>query len=268
MDYKSVPVKSLISTQHPVPSTQYPVPSTKQQIPPYAVYNTKNMSVQKTELNSYIKNLIQSGENQQLDFKFEISDSRKIAKTLVAFSNTDGGKLLIGVKDNGKIAGVRTDEEFFMAQAAADMYCKPIVNFESKRWVVEGKTVLEITIPKGTDIPYFANSETNRWLAYIRVKDENILATPVHLKVWRNKSHDKGVLIEYSEKIKLLMEYLEINPSISTSRFCRIAFLPKNTAENILADLIYFGLLEMVYKENHFVYRLKSKKSGEFTFPL
>jgi predicted HTH transcriptional regulator len=226
------------------------------------------MSPHRTDLNSHIIYLIQSGENQQLDFKFEISDSRKIAKTLVAFSNTDGGKLLIGVKDNGKIAGVRTDEEFFMVQAAADMYCKPAVNFESKRWVVEGKTVLEITIPKGTDIPYFANSEPDRWLAYIRVKDENILATPVHLKVWRYKTHDRGVLIEYSEKIKLLMEYLEVNPSISISRFCRTAFLPKNTAEKILADLIYFGLLEMVYVDNHFVYKLKNKNAQDFISTL
>ena len=76
-------------------------------------------------LNSDLKKIIQGGENQQLDFKFEISDSRKIARTLVAFSNTDGGTLLIGVKDNGRIAGVRTDEEFFMVQAAAGMYCRP-----------------------------------------------------------------------------------------------------------------------------------------------
>jgi predicted HTH transcriptional regulator len=66
------------------------------------------MSKHKSELSSYIINLIKAGEHQQLDFKFEISDSRKIAKTLVAFSNTDGGTLLIGVKDNGKISGVRS----------------------------------------------------------------------------------------------------------------------------------------------------------------
>ena len=52
----------------------------------------------------YIHALIAEGEHQQQDFKFEISDARKIAKTLSAFSNTDGGRLLIGVKDNGKIA--------------------------------------------------------------------------------------------------------------------------------------------------------------------
>jgi len=217
------------------------------------------MVQQKSGVDYYIKDLIQSGEDQQLDFKFEISDSRKIARTLVAFSNTDGGTLLIGVKDNGNIAGVRTDEEFYMVQAAAGMYCKPEVEFDSKRWVVEGKTVLEVTIPKGKDYPYFAQTETNKWLAYIRVRDENILATPVHLKVWRNRIRDKGILMTYSDKVKILMEYLEQNPCISISKFCRIAFLPKNTAENILADLIYFGLIGSVYQDHHFVYCLKSR---------
>ena len=220
------------------------------------------MSALKKGLDSYIKNLIRSGEHKQLDFKFEISDSRKIAKTLVAFSNTEGGTLLIGVKDNGKIAGVRSEEEFYMVQAAAGMYCKPEIIFESKRWVVESKTVLEVIIPKGANYPYFAQTEPNKWLAYIRVKDENILATAVHLKVWRNKTHNSGILMEYSEKVKKLMEYLELNPSISISKFCRTAFLPKSAAENILADLIYFGLIESVYQDNRFVYRLKSKNSG------
>jgi hypothetical protein len=226
------------------------------------------MSVQKRDLNQYIRHLIQSGENQQLDFKFEISDSRKIARTLVAFSNTDGGTLLIGVKDNGKIAGVRTDEEFYMVQAAADMYCKPEITFVSKRWVVDGKTVLEVTIPRGTLLPYMAETEPGKWLVYIRIKDENILATSVHMKVWKNKTHNSGIFIEYGDKVKSLMKYLEINKSVSISRFCRTAFLPRNAAENILADLIYFGLIEMVYEENHFVYRLKNKKSGEIIYPL
>lgn len=62
----------------------------------------------------YIHALISEGEHQKQDFKFEISDARKIAKTLSAFSNTHGGRLLIGVKDNGKIAGVRSDEEKYI----------------------------------------------------------------------------------------------------------------------------------------------------------
>lgn len=69
----------------------------------------------------YIHARIAEGEHQQQDFKFEISDARKIAKSLSAFSNTDGGRLLVGVKDNGKIAGVRSEEEIYMIEAAAKL---------------------------------------------------------------------------------------------------------------------------------------------------
>ena len=72
----------------------------------------------------YIHALIAEGEHQQQDFKFEISDARKIAKTLSAFANTDGGKLLIGVKDNGKIAGVRSDEEQSLSLSLSLTYCQ------------------------------------------------------------------------------------------------------------------------------------------------
>ena len=89
----------------------------------------------------HINKLIEQGENQQLDFKFEISDSRKIARTLVAFSNTDGGTLLVGVKDNGNIAGVRSEEEYFMIEAAARMYCRPEVKFTTREWELQVSNV-------------------------------------------------------------------------------------------------------------------------------
>jgi len=46
-----------------------------------------------------ITTLIEQGEGQQLDFKFEVSDAVKIARSLTAFANTVGGKLLIGVNN-------------------------------------------------------------------------------------------------------------------------------------------------------------------------
>jgi predicted HTH transcriptional regulator len=63
------------------------------------------------QMDRYLRKLISEGEGQKLDFKYCISDSKKIARTLSAFANTDGGKLLIGVRDNRSIAGVRSDEE-------------------------------------------------------------------------------------------------------------------------------------------------------------
>ncbi len=97
-------------------------------------------------LSYYLYKLIEEGEHQRQDFKYCINDSKKIAKSLVAFANTDGGRLLIGVKDNGKIAGISTDEEFYMVEAAAKIYSNPPIDFSTKQWQIEGKTVLEITI--------------------------------------------------------------------------------------------------------------------------
>ncbi|WP_301747923.1 helix-turn-helix domain-containing protein [uncultured Duncaniella sp.] len=57
----------------------------------------------------YIASLIEEGEYEHQDFKFAVSDARKIARSLSAFANNDGGRLLIGVKDNGAIAGVRNE---------------------------------------------------------------------------------------------------------------------------------------------------------------
>ena len=116
----------------------------------------------------YIHALIAEGEHQQQDFKFEISDARKIAKTLSAFANTDGGKLLIGVKDNGKIAGVRSDEEQYMIEAAAGLYCSPEVNYTMQTYQVEGRSVLVVQIEESDRKPVYAKDETGKYSSPIR----------------------------------------------------------------------------------------------------
>ena len=67
---------------------------------------------------NYIQRLIEQGEHQQQDFKYKITDAPKLAKSVSAFANTDGGRLLIGVRDDGEVAGVRSEEEIFMMHAA------------------------------------------------------------------------------------------------------------------------------------------------------
>ncbi len=208
-------------------------------------------------MNNYIYNLISEGEHQQLDFKFEISDSRKIAKTLSAFANTDGGKLLVGVKDNGAIAGVRSEEEFFMIEGAAQLYCKPEVHFTVKEWKINKRTVLEIDIPK--DIhkrPVKAVNKEGKWLSYIRVKDQNLLANTVLLKVWKRQKQELDLVIEFTEKEKILLQYIDNNDSISLSKFCKIAYLPRKLAEKILVNFIVLNIIEMVFTEKATFYKL------------
>lgn len=204
----------------------------------------------------YLYGLIAQGEHQQQDFKFEISDARKIAKSLSAFSNTKGGRLLVGVKDNGKIAGVRSEEEIYMIEAAARLYSKPSVDFRIKKYTVEGKNVLEIIIPEGKNKPYFAKDDDNRYKAYIRIDDENILATPIHIKVWQSANAPRGTLVRYSEAEQQLLDFLTRHEKISLTQYCKLIPIPRFRAIHILANLVSFGIIEPFFCNRKFYYRL------------
>ncbi|PKP09708.1 MAG: ATP-binding protein [Bacteroidetes bacterium HGW-Bacteroidetes-4] len=213
---------------------------------------------------NYIKNLIAQGEHLHLDFKFEISDARKIARSLVAFANTSGGRLLVGVKDNGVIAGVRSDEEIYMIETAAHIFCKPEVAFVANNHLVDGRTVVEVIVEKSTNLPHYAPGKDDKWTAYLRVHDENLVANKVQLKVWKRLSNQNGVYLKYTDAEKQLLSYIEAFGEVTFSKACRIAQTSKNKTENLLANLIAIGILEPVFKDQQISYGIKSV--GNFNY--
>jgi len=206
----------------------------------------------------YIERLIANGENQQQDFKFAINDSRKIARSLSAFSNTDGGRLLVGVKDNGIVAGVRSEEEFYMVEAAAQLYCKPEVEFKTKEWNLEGKTVLEIIIPKSHKKPVFAQNDDKSWQVFVRVGDKNIVAADVLLKIWKSTDNQQAIQINYSEIEKILLEYLENNSQITVFKFSRISHITISQAEEIMIKFIKLKILDINVTEKYVYFKLRT----------
>lgn len=210
-------------------------------------------------MNHYIKELIREGEHQQLDFKFEVSDSKKIARSLVAFANTDGGRLLIGVKDNGALAGVRSEEEFYMVEGAARMYCKPEIRFQSKEYNVDGRIIVEIVVPKSKDKPHFAQDKDDQWKAFVRVDDQNLIANRILRQVWKHQKNKTAVKVRYQEQEELLFKYLQEHSSLTLGRFCKIAKIPSFIAEKILVNFILLDIIEMHISEKSTRYSLKEK---------
>jgi predicted HTH transcriptional regulator len=212
-------------------------------------------------MDHYLKKLIAEGENQQLDFKFCISDSRKIARTLSAFANSDGGRILIGVRDNGRIAGIKSDEEYYMVDTAAQLFCRPEIEFTIKQHITGGKTILEVQVIKGDKRPYQVKDENGRWLSYFRHHDQNLVANKILLQVWRKEEKGSGVLVKFGKAENSLMEYLGKNGSITLSKFKKIARISSYRAESILANLIIFKVLKMNASEKGFSYELNPVES-------
>ena len=196
-------------------------------------------------MNLPLQRLIDEGEHQQQDFKYCINDSKKIAKSLVAFANTDGGRLLIGVKDNGRIIGISTDEEFYMVESAAKIFSNPPINFTTKQWQSEGKIVLEITVNTSKERPHYAKDSNGKWLAYIRKKDENILAHKIQLLVWEKQKSPKGIYFSYSEDEKFLVKYLQKNETITFSKFMRMGQISRRKAQEILSNFVIIDIIRM-----------------------
>jgi len=205
----------------------------------------------------YIHKLIEEGEHQQQDFKFAITDAKKIARSLTAFANTDGGRLLIGVKDNGVVAGVRSDEELHMIDAAMQMYTRPKIKCKANTWIVEGKTVVEVIVEKGNNKPYSAPNENGKWTVYIRQNDNNILANKLLVKSWRKKKSPHGMFIELEREHNILIDYLKEHEYITISSFCRKASITLKHAENIIVDLLTIDLIDYKNIDTKTVYSLK-----------
>ena len=202
----------------------------------------------------YILSLIAEGEHEHQDFKYQISDARKIARSISAFANHNGGRLLIGVKDNGAIVGVSSDEEMYMIDQAAQMYCQPPQSVQFTLYRVEGKSVLKVDIAETLDRPVKAPDEKGEWKAYYRVADENVLASAMHVRLMERDCVDEApVVVSYSEREQSLLDYLQTHGGITLSGFARLAHCSRSTAEQTVINLCDMGVISLEYHQGRCV---------------
>ncbi|MCX2483606.1 helix-turn-helix domain-containing protein [Pedobacter sp. MR2016-24] len=202
-----------------------------------------------------IRKLILQGEGTTLDFKKTISNNEKIAKSLVAFANNRGGRLLIGVADDGSIKGVKSEEEEkYMIIKSAHQFCKPAIEPEFEEVYVDSKLVLVATIAQSDTKPHYALDENKKWWAYFRVKDKSILASKIIVDVLKKDNTHTGQLITYSDHEKKLMQFLAEEGRITLKQFCKLTRCSHKQAQKILVSLILAGLLRpnLSEKEEYF----------------
>ena len=204
---------------------------------------------------SELKKIIAEGEGVSLDFKFRIDDQKKIARTLVAFANTEGGKLLIGVKDNGKVAGADPEEEFYMIQGASELFTRPIVEVTSKVWQEGHHLVLEVDVPK-SDEKHKAKDEDGQWKFYHRVEDQTLLANKIVFKLWRMQSDGMERPEIFSDEEIAFIKVIEESQPVTISKLYRTTELNKNAVNSLLATLIHWGVVQRKVEGSRVLYAL------------
>ena len=203
----------------------------------------------------YLLNLISEGEHQQQDFKYRVDDACKLAKSVSAFANTDGGRLLIGVRDDGHLSGVRKEEEIYVMHQAAYKYCQPEASVRFDTYHAEGRTIVVATVPPSDKRPICAQDEDGRMRAYVRIHDENIVASPVLFALWQESQKPQGAMITYNDDIRKLLDVMQGQQTLN--QIVRHSRLPRHKAITLLAHLIRFGTVQWEYVEKQFVFGLK-----------
>ncbi|MZT69158.1 HTH domain-containing protein [Blautia obeum] len=128
-----------------------------------------------------------SGESKNIEYKVTLPDkSEKYMKTIVAFANTQGGKLVVGVDDKThEIVGVENDILFQLmdgiANAVSDS-CMPQIIPDIEPQTVDEKTVIIVSVEAGKNRPYYLKSKGKENGTYIRVAGTSRQAFPEKIR--------------------------------------------------------------------------------------
>ncbi|MEO9887869.1 MAG: ATP-binding protein [Balneola sp.] len=228
----------------------------------YELYlqNTDSVKVSAMSLKD-LKNLIATGESSFLEFKHKVASPEKIAKEMVAFANTNGGRILVGVDDNGDIAGIESyyEEEFWLKQAAKDV-CVPAIEINIEMVHAGKKDVLIVEVSESDQKPIAVKGSKKRTV-YIRQNDENIAATDDRVEVLKNTTSSEGVTFEYGERERQLFRFLNEYGDITIERFSIISNITTYRAERILVDMASAGVLDMFEQKGIVHYTFSHKNS-------
>ena len=129
-------------------------------------------------LKSELLEIIANGENSGVEFKRDDVRPEQLAKEIVALANLQGGRVLLGVEDDGSISGVQRDDlETWVMDTVFGRYIHPLIlPFYEELVLDDGKRVAVVTITQGTAKPYVLRSK-NREEIYVRVGSTSRLAT-------------------------------------------------------------------------------------------
>lgn len=187
-----------------------------------------------------IEDLISKGEGQTIEFKFEINSTRKIAETISAFSNTSGGVIIIGVKDNGKIAGISSDEEIYMIESAASLSCNPEVAVSYQKLVINNKIVVAVEVPKSKDQIVQAITENGEKIAYVRLDAGNYKANLPLILFLENKHKQ----LKFNAKDQNLLEILNQFGLLTFNQLTKKLKLKRIVVAQSLAKLMRWGIVK------------------------
>ena len=203
-----------------------------------------------------LRKLVARGEGLNLEFKRKATHPDKIAHELIAFANTQGGTLLIGVDDDKSIPGVKyPEEEYHSVNLVLEKQCRPKLTFtESFIRISDNYFVLRLDVPKSEKPPHYFVLNPERKECYVRVDDKSMKASREMQEIIRRLRSKNGVRFTYGEKEDQLVKYLSKTPTITFDEFRKLSSLNRFNASRKLVLLVLGHVLKITPTEKGDLY--------------
>lgn len=200
-----------------------------------------------------IKRLVHGGENESVEFKRKVTHPEKVIREAVAFANSKGGVLLVGVDDNQTIPGLKhADEEDFLMQKALKELCRPKLSYETLVIKLnEKRSVLCYQINASANKPHYAFEKKYHKYgkAFIRVKDRSIQASAEIRKILKFSNQPVDTHFSYGENEKSLFNYLRDHDYITLNQFKELTGLKGSECSAIMVKMVLANVLKIEPKE-------------------
>jgi ATP-dependent DNA helicase RecG len=106
--------------------------------------------------------LVSRGEDSRTQFKLNVTNAESLAGEIVAFSNSKGGKILVGVSDRGEIVGLSPEDirrvNQLVSNATTNLVRPSVNTFNENVATAGGQVVMVVTVPEGISKPYADNN--------------------------------------------------------------------------------------------------------------
>jgi predicted HTH transcriptional regulator len=214
--------------------------------------------------------LLANGEGERLEFKLTLTHPHKIARTLVAFANTGGGTVLVGVLDNGRPVGVRDAFEeryaFRQAQLLTDpeipLLLDEIELLNAPPGSTNADVVVRAQILESARKPHRVNvrphGATPDWRVYVRSGAQSVQTSPLMEKVLRHESvPDDRPLVSAAEALgrhetAVLAMFTQL-PRVTVAHVRKLLNLSERRTWQLLLGLTLQGhLLEHTHEREPF----------------
>jgi predicted HTH transcriptional regulator len=204
-----------------------------------------------------LQKLIEFGENLKIEFKQRFSTHIKIAKELIAFANTAGGHLIIGVDDDGSLYGVQSEkgEAELIKETVAD-FCEPEIKYNIEYIELHGKELVVVNVPESANKPhrikdYKTLLDLNTAEVFIRVADKSVPASKEMIKILQaNTKRLPMKNYNFGRTEEIVFDMLRNKETVTVRDLSEHANISRRRASRTLIKLVRINLLNIHTKDN------------------